>query len=95
MVVQPPLFQAPTGTATDLVLASVRRGLVAVGPTVGDEPGNGVVVWATGAPGNGECAAAVTKVETCTLHAPIADRPVIDSIGGLVLPETTYLSRFP
>ena len=227
VVVQPPLFQAPTGTTTDLVLASVRRGLVEVSSTVGDEPGNGVVdyatasdqsvptlgarstlrafedtqagacpdfircdpvqvasaapttmsaptargtatvpawsfevdgltaplvlpavrvsspsdvapgqsrsswasllardgstlrvnliapfcgggyqrhlletdavivVWATGAPGNGECVAAVTKMETFTLHAPIGDRPVIDSIAGLVLPQTAYLPQIP
>lgn len=227
VVVQPPLFQAPTGTATDLVLASVRRGLVQVSPTVGDEPGHGVVdyatasdqsvptlsarstlrafedpqagacpdftpcdpvgvtsatpttmsaptargaaivpawsfevdgltaplvlpafqvtspsdvapgqsrsgwasllardgsmlrvnltapfcgsgyqrhlletdvvivVWATGAPDGSSCAAAVEKTETFTLHVPIGNRPVIDSIGGLVLPETTYLSQSP
>jgi hypothetical protein len=227
VVVRPPLFQAPTGITTDLVLARVRRGLVEAGPTVTDAPGSGVVdyatandqsvptlgarstlrafedaqagdcpdfvpcdpvevasarrttmgaqtargsvivpawsfeiegltaplvlpavrvtgpsdiapgqsvsswasllardgptlrvtltapfcgsgyqrhlletdavvvVWATGAPGNGDCAAPVTQLETFTLRAPIGDRPVIDSIAGLVLPEPTYPAYIP
>lgn len=52
------------------------------------ETGAVIVVWATGAPGDDVCAVAVTKIETLTSQAPVRDRPVIDSTGGLVLPDT-------
>jgi hypothetical protein len=183
LVVEPPLFDAPAGHATELVLASVRRGLVERSPEITDEGGQGVVddatasdnsvqtlgarsawsfevdgmpaplvlpavrvagpgdvapgqapsgwvsllarggstlrvtlvapfcgspyqrhlletdavvvVWATGAPDGSSCAAAVEVTETFTLRSPIGDRPVVDSIAGLVLPETPLRPQIP
>ena len=46
-----------------------------------------IVVWATAAPDNGECAAQERREETFALRAPIGDRPVIDQRGGLLLPQ--------
>lgn len=46
-----------------------------------------IVVWATAAPDNVECAAQERRDVTFALRAPIGDRPVIDQRGGLLLPQ--------
>jgi hypothetical protein len=50
-----------------------------------------IVVWATATPNEDECAFAVRTEETFTLRAPVGDRPVIDSVGGLVLPARPFV----
>lgn len=49
-----------------------------------------IVVWATGAPGDYDCAVAETRVETFTLTSPVGDRPVVDIVASLVMPETPW-----
>jgi hypothetical protein len=46
-----------------------------------------IVVWATAAPDNADCAAEEMREGTFALRAPIGDRPVIDQRGGLLLPQ--------
>jgi hypothetical protein len=46
-----------------------------------------IVVWATAAPDNAQCAAQERRVVDFALRAPIGDRPVIDQSGALLLPE--------
>lgn len=46
-----------------------------------------IVVWATAAPDDAECAVQERREETFALRAPIGDRPVIDQQGGLLLPQ--------
>lgn len=46
-----------------------------------------IVVWATAAPDNADCAAQERRDETFALRAPVGDRPVIDQSGALLLPQ--------
>lgn len=46
-----------------------------------------IVVWATAAPDDVQCAAQARATETFALRAPIGDRPVIDAAGALLLSE--------
>jgi hypothetical protein len=94
--------QAPSGWVSLLARGGSTLRVTLVAPFCGShyqrhllETDAVVVVWATGAPDGSSCAAAVEVTETFTLRSPIGDRPVVDSIAGLVLPETPLRPQIP
>lgn len=94
--------QSPSGWASLLARDGSTLTVTLVAPFCGGhyqrhllETDAVVVVWATGASDGSSCAAPVKMTETFTLRAPIGDRPVVDSIAGLVLQETPSRPQLP